>query len=68
MGNPLNGGDRHLLQLVQRDKDAEGWTPVSATVWPLMLRLPPELVTIEPLIEGGRARLTDAGETVLTWT
>lgn len=67
----LSRGDKHLLRLVRQDQDAEGWAKVSLMVWPLMQKLPSELVTLEstalPGI-GGRAKLTGAGETVLDWT
>ena len=66
--NKLNHGDKHLLRLVRQGKDNEGWAKVSGVVWPLVQKLPSELVTIEAIGEGGRAKLTDAGETVLDWT
>ncbi len=66
--NELNQADRHLLRLVRQGKDAEGWSKVSAVVLPLVQKLPPELVTLELTEPGGRAKLTDAGETVLYWT
>lgn len=64
----LNHSDKHLLRLVRQGKDAEGWAKVSEMVWPLVQSLPTELVTIEATDTGGRAKLTDAGETVLDWT
>lgn len=66
--NTLNHGDKHLLRLVRQGKDAEGWAKVSSMVWPLVQKLPSELVTIEATETGGRAKLTAAGETVLDWT
>jgi len=65
----LNPGDRHLLRLVRQGQDDAGWAKVSPMVWPLMAALPTELVALEGDAEsGGKARLTQAGGTVLDWT
>lgn len=64
----LDAGQKHLLRLVRKGADAEGWAPVSAMVYPHAVKiLPPELATTEPVgDEGrGRARLTPAGESLL---
>jgi hypothetical protein len=62
----LTNGDKHLMRLMHRDKNTDGWTKVSQQVWPLVERLPKELVELHP--EGGFAKLTEAGETIVLWT
>lgn len=65
----LSSGSRHLMTLIAKDRNAEGWATVSRVVWPLILELPPTLVEIKATKGGGGfARLTQAGETVLAWT
>jgi hypothetical protein len=64
----LNQGDRHLLRLVRQGRGADGWSKVSAVVLPLVQKLPQELVVVEMTESGGRAKLTDSGDTVLDWT
>ena len=63
----LDSGQKHLLSLVLKGTNAQGWTPVSATVFPLLsTRMPSALVEIEAIgNSGGRARLTDAGVNVM---
>jgi len=61
----LTAGHKNLLPLIHRDIDAEGWTPVSAQVLPLILALPSELVTIVLQDSGARVRLTQEGENVM---
>lgn len=63
----LNNGQKHLLRLIRKDSDKEGWTPVSNFVWPAVEGLPSELVEIEKTETGGRARLLPAGEVVINW-
>ncbi len=68
MTTKLDAGQKHLLRLVAQDSDAEGWTPVSKPVFPLINKtIPKELVDLESVgDEGrGRARLTDAGKNLL---
>lgn len=63
----LEYGQKHLLYLIQRDIDAEGWTKVSSVVWPLVANLPPELIELRPSDDGGHVRLTSEGGIVLKW-
>lgn len=56
------------MRLIQKDKKEDGWTPVSAPVLPFIAKLPTELVETRSDGDGGWARLTDKGETVLAWT
>lgn len=63
MATKLDAGQKHLLRLVVEGADAEGWAPVSKPVFPLVEKLPRELVELEQVgDEGrGRARLTEEG-------
>lgn len=64
----LDEGQKHILKLVARDVGADGWTPVSATLYPhLDKSIPKELLDIELVgDEGrGRARLTGKGENLI---
>ena len=66
----LDTGTRHLLRLTLKgaEDSEDGWAPVSEAVWPLVAELPSELIESERLEDGGRARLTADGRTVLEWT
>lgn len=56
----------HILNLIDRDKDADGWATVSESLCQhVSENIPSELVLFEKLDVGGRARLTEEGETVL---
>lgn len=61
-------GDKHLLRLTQRGAKEDEWAPVSETVFPLLTKLPPELITVEKLEIGGQAKLTADGETLVNGT
>ena len=63
----LNNGDKHLMQLIQRDRKEDGWATCSALVAKMLKTIPPEMVEFEPVgDEGrGRARLTTQGQSVL---
>lgn len=67
MAEKLTQGQKHMLGLVARGADAEGWAPVSAPVMMIIKLVPSELVTIEAVgDEGrGRARLTATGASLL---
>ena len=60
---------KHILKLVDRDADEEGWTSVSEKLYPVLSKaMPPELVIFELIDDGfgvGRARLTNQGQMVL---
>lgn len=64
----ISPDDKHLMRLIIKGRDSEGWAKVSSAVAPLMKNLPPELVELDLTEDGGRARLTQNGETVLEWT
>ena len=63
----LDGRQKHLLRLVVQGAGADGWTPVSKPVFPLMEKVPQALIELERVgDEGrGRARLTTEGESVI---
>ena len=54
---------KHILKLINRDKKADGWTPVSKQLFPVLSKnMPKELVEFEKSEDGGmRARLTEEG-------
>ena len=62
----LDNGQKHILRLIARDCDDEGWTAVSEALYPhLSKNMPSELVEFEKLEIGGRARLTEEGHNVI---
>jgi len=64
----LDVGQKHLLRLIDKDAGADGWTPVSSVVYPLLeTNLPKELIVLERVgTEGrGRAKLTQHGESIV---
>ena len=64
----LSTGQKHLLRLIVKDADLEGWAPVSEPVFLVAkASLPPELVEFEHLgKEGrGRVRLTQLGSNIV---
>ena len=64
----LDHGQKHLLRLVARDAGTDGWTPVSAPVFPLIEKVPQALIDLERIgDEGrGRVRLTAEGSGVIS--
>lgn len=67
MATKLDSGQKHLLRLIVEGADSEGWATVSKPVFPLVEKLPSELVDLEAVgDEGrGRARLTTEGESLM---
>jgi hypothetical protein len=55
----------HILRLISREADAEGWAKVSKLVYPLVAGVPSELVELQSLGEGGRVRLTEQGQSLI---
>lgn len=62
MPNKLDYGQKHFLVLIDKDKGDDGWTKVSDVVMPLIQKMPPELVEVEP----NRCRMTPEGESVFS--
>jgi hypothetical protein len=57
---------KHILKLIARDSDEEGWATVSETLYPhLSQNIPEELAEFQKLEAGGRARLTTEGQNVV---
>lgn len=67
MVTKLDDGQKNLLRLVVKGADKEGWAPVSKPVFPMVAKLPSELVELEAVgDEGrGRVRLTREGATLM---
>lgn len=65
MSRPLTAGERHMLDLIHRDKQADGWTTASRVVFEQCLkRVPSELIELREG-DGYFARLTAEGEAVI---
>ena len=65
----IDPSHRHLMFLMARDADQDGWTKVSAAVAGLVEQIPGDLIEFQPLENGGgNARLTEQGKTVLNYT
>lgn len=63
----LSHGEEHLLRLIQKEEDVDGWAKVSKQVWPLVEKLPSQLCELRATEDGGFARLTHDGITILNW-
>jgi hypothetical protein len=62
----LDAAQKHILTLIRRDKKADGWTFVSEQLFAVLSKnIPTRLAVFEKLEDGGRAKLTDEGESVL---
>ena len=63
----LDAGQKHMLRLIDRDKDSDGWAKVSKVVMPLLEKtMPGELIELAKSDDGsGKARLTDNGRGVV---
>ena len=64
----LSHGEKHLLRLIQKGTDADGWAKVSKHVWPLVEKLPTQLCELRATEDGGFIKLTHDGKTVLDWS
>jgi hypothetical protein len=67
MSHKLDAGQKHMLGLVMKGANQDGWAAVSAPVYPLLQKMPQELIELEPVgPEGrGRVRLTEVGQSVM---
>ncbi len=64
----IDQNSAHLLRLIRKDQDSEGWTKVSKVVMPFIKECPEELrEIIDQSDGGGKARLTDKGNTILDY-
>lgn len=67
MAKKLDGGEKNFIRLIAKGQEQHGgWANVSKPLYPLVQKMPPELVEHEPADDGrGRARLTQRGEAIL---
>lgn len=67
MTKTLDNGEKNFIRLIAKGQEKHGgWAKVSKVLYPLVQKMPPELVDHEPEEDGrGRARLTQRGEAIL---
>jgi len=67
MTTKLDSGQKHFLQLIAKGQQTpDGWCPVSGVLYPLVKKMPAELVELHPTeTGGGRAQLTHAGQNLI---
>ena len=67
MKQKLDSGTKHLLRLIVKSRNTDGWAKVSSMIYPLAAKIPTELVELRPVgNEGwGEIRLTDEGAAIL---
>lgn len=64
----LDAGTRHILRLAERDADTDGWAKVSSVLWPIIAKLPNDLVERRAADDGsGHVRLTPGGQAVIMY-
>ncbi len=63
----LDSGNKHLLRLILKGKNKEGWAKVSDILWPIVSKLPTQLVEFNADGNQKFVRLTHDGEVVLEW-
>ena len=63
----LDAGQKNLLGLIIKEADVGGWASVSSSVFPLVVKIPHELVETEAIGKKGRGRvrLTDEGKNLM---
>jgi hypothetical protein len=62
----LDNAQKHILRLIHRDKDSQGWTKVSEALCKTVREnIPSDLATFEKLEDGGRVKLTEEGNGVI---
>lgn len=62
----LDDGEKNFLRLIGKGQQCpDGWAPVSKVLYPLVQKMPAELVEHSPTPAGGRARLTKHGEAIV---
>ncbi len=67
MKRKLDGGEIHILKLINREKGKSGWAPVSDMVMGIINSLPESLVEFECFEDkSGRVRLTEEGRNILS--
>jgi len=67
MAVKLDYNQKYILRLIKKDADEEGWAPVSEVLFNVLSEnLPQELAVFEKSETGGRARLTQEGNNLLS--
>ena len=62
----LQSGHKHILRLIDKDQNENGWTSVSNILYPYLSKnMPRELVTFDGTEDNYRAKLTDEGISVV---
>ena len=63
----LDNGQKRLLRLIADGSEMNGWTPVSSQVFPLIEKMPQDLVEFEHVGNDGhgRVRLTPDGKEII---
>lgn len=56
---------KHIMRLIKRDCDLDGWATVSKVLYPMLKKNMPERLIEFDDSDGLRAKLTDEGENVL---
>jgi len=66
MSFKLESQHKHILKLIKRDADKDGWATVSEALFSTLSEvMPKELCVFEKLDNGGRAKLTDEGKSII---
>lgn len=63
----IDNGQLHLLKLASQEQDAEGWAKVSEILWPIVSKLPDDLVEKRAGEDGGHIRLTEGGQAIVRY-
>ena len=63
----LTSNQIHLMRLIREGQDSEGCAKISEMIFPFIKDLPSELVISEKKADGGFARLTEKGNTIVDW-
>lgn len=63
----LTPNQMHLMRLIRKDEKVDGWCKVSEMIFPFIKDLPSQLVISKKEIDGGFARLTEKGNTIVDW-
>jgi hypothetical protein len=68
MSAPLTPMQKDMLRLIKRSRaDEFGWYKVSAPIWQLLDPLSADLIERKVDQDGARIKLTERGETVVTY-
>lgn len=64
----LSSGQLNLMRLAVKGASPDGWAKVSKVVWPMVAKLPADLIELRPSDDGGHVRLTEHGHVVLKYS